>query len=50
VLAAAAAIAVVALTAVAVNGGLATVIALFFLGAVTVILPLVVVHYDQHGD
>jgi hypothetical protein len=41
---------IVALSAVAVNGALAIVIALFLLGAVTVILPLVVVHYDQHGE
>jgi hypothetical protein len=48
VLAAAAAISMVAVAAVAVNGGLATVIALFLLGAVIVLLPLTVIHYDEH--
>jgi hypothetical protein len=44
-----AAITIVAVAAVAANGALATVIALFLLGAVTLNLPLVVVQYDQHG-
>jgi hypothetical protein len=49
VLAAAAAISMVAVAAIAVNGGLATVIALFLLGMVVVLLPLAVIHYDEHN-
>lgn len=43
-------IALVAAAAVAVNGALATVVALLELSLILVVLPLVVIHYEQHEE